>query len=91
MFFKSVRNISTSLFPLLLCLLAFPSWQKPMTMQTPPGSRVSSGARSAPTVAVVSPRWRACRVNRMLYYMGATGGGVWKTENAGTTWDQYFG
>jgi len=21
-----------------------------------------------------------------LYYMGATGGGVWKTENAGTTW-----
>jgi len=30
----------------------------------------------------------------MLYYMGATGGGVWKTENAGTTWenisDEYF-
>jgi len=29
-----------------------------------------------------------------LYYMGATGGGVWKTENAGTTWenlsDGYF-
>jgi len=29
-----------------------------------------------------------------LYYMGATGGGVWKTENAGTTWenisDEYF-
>ena len=29
-----------------------------------------------------------------LYYMGATGGGVWKTENAGTTWenlsDAYF-
>ncbi len=23
----------------------------------------------------------------MLYYMGATGGGVWKTENAGTTWE----
>jgi hypothetical protein len=32
--------------------------------------------------------------NPMLYYMGATGGGVWKTENAGTTWenlsDEYF-
>ena len=32
--------------------------------------------------------------NPMLYYMGATGGGVWKTENAGTTWenlsDGYF-
>jgi len=32
--------------------------------------------------------------NPLLYYMGATGGGVWKTENAGTTWtnisDGYF-
>ncbi|MBT8072914.1 MAG: glycosyl hydrolase [Xanthomonadales bacterium] len=30
----------------------------------------------------------------MLYYMGATGGGLWRTENAGTTWqnisDEYF-
>ncbi len=30
----------------------------------------------------------------MLYYMGATGGGVWKTENAGLSWenisDEYF-
>ena len=24
--------------------------------------------------------------NNQLYYMGATGGGVWKTENAGLTW-----
>ena len=23
----------------------------------------------------------------MLYYMGAAGGGVWKTENAGATWE----
>jgi len=34
------------------------------------------------------------RNDPMLYYMGATGGGVWKTENAGTTWenisDGYF-
>lgn len=31
----------------------------------------------------------------MLYYMGTTGGGVWKTTNGGTTWnnisDGYFG
>src|SRR6056300_383773 len=30
-----------------------------------------------------------------LFYMGATGGGVWKTDNAGTTWknisDGFFG
>ncbi len=25
--------------------------------------------------------------NPLLYYMGATGGGVWKTENAGGTWE----
>ncbi|MEX2495851.1 MAG: hypothetical protein WD448_07175 [Woeseia sp.] len=38
--------------------------------------------------------WRGGRVtavagvpgNPQLYYMGATGGGVWKTENAGVTW-----
>ena len=32
--------------------------------------------------------------NPQLYYMGATGGGVWKTENAGLSWanvsDEYF-
>ena len=39
--------------------------------------------------------WRGGRVtavtgvrgNDRLYYMGATGGGVWKTENAGVSWD----
>ncbi len=39
--------------------------------------------------------WRGGRVtavhgvpgNDQLYYMGATGGGVWKTGNAGQTWD----
>lgn len=33
--------------------------------------------------------------NPQLYYMGATGGGVWKTENAGISWDnisdEFFG
>ena len=35
------------------------------------------------------------RDNDQLYYMGATGGGVWKTTNAGVSWenisDDYFG
>lgn len=39
--------------------------------------------------------WRGGRVTAVtgvpgqpnLYYMGATGGGVWKTTNAGTTWE----
>ncbi len=46
--------------------------------------------------------WRGGRVtavtgvpgNPQLYYMGATGGGLWKTENAGISWenisDEYF-
>ena len=46
--------------------------------------------------------WRGGRVtavtgvpgNDRLYYMGATGGGLWKTENAGISWenisDDYF-
>ena len=33
--------------------------------------------------------------NPMVYYMGATGGGVWKTKNAGASWenisDGFFG
>ena len=39
--------------------------------------------------------WRGGRVTAVtgvrgepnVYYMGATGGGVWKTDNAGTTWE----
>ena len=35
------------------------------------------------------------RGNPMLYYMGAAGGGVWKTADAGSTWenisDGFFG
>ncbi len=45
------------------------------------------GGRSAATAGVAD--------NPMLYYMGAAGGGVWKTEDAGSSWenisDGYFG
>ena len=43
---------------------------------------------------------RSCAVtgvpsNPSLFYFGSTGGGVWKSENAGTTWknisDKFFG
>ncbi|PRY86160.1 WD40/YVTN/BNR-like repeat-containing protein [Mongoliibacter ruber] len=37
------------------------------------------GGRSAAVAGVTS--------DRNTYYFGATGGGVWKTENAGRTWD----
>ena len=45
------------------------------------------GGRSAATAGVPD--------NPMLYYMGAAGGGVWKTEDAGSSWenisDDFFG
>ena len=45
------------------------------------------GGRSAAVAGVVG--------DPMTFYMGATGGGVWKTSNGGTTWnnisDGYFG
>ena len=45
------------------------------------------GGRSAATSGVAE--------NPMLYYMGAAGGGVWKTEDAGSSWenisDGFFG
>lgn len=45
------------------------------------------GGRAAATAGVAD--------NPMLYYMGAAGGGVWKTEDAGSSWenitDGYFG
>lgn len=45
------------------------------------------GGRSAATAGVPD--------NPMLYYMGAAGGGVWKTEDAGSSWenisDGFFG
>jgi len=46
----------------------------------------SRGGRSVACAGVVG--------DRMTYYMGATGGGVWKTTDAGATWtnvsDEYF-
>ena len=38
----------------------------------------SRGGRSTAVAGVVG--------NEQLYYMGSTGGGVWKTTNAGATW-----
>jgi len=70
------------------------------------GGRVADAQRPPKTFRAL--RWRSIgpdrggRVtavaglvnNRMVYFMGATGGGVWKTEDAGITWtnvsDHYF-
>jgi photosystem II stability/assembly factor-like uncharacterized protein len=80
---------------LTLVFLAF------FALQVPLLAAQDSGMLEGLEWRLIGP-WRGGRVTTvagvpdkpMLYYMGATGGGVWKTENAGTTWenlsDGYF-
>jgi len=82
------------LYTILLSFLVLPAY--------------SSSGKSTDTALLEGLEWRLVGPYRggrvttvtgvpgepMLYYMGATGGGVWRTENAGTTWinisDEYF-
>ncbi|HQQ83876.1 MAG TPA: glycosyl hydrolase, partial [Cyclobacteriaceae bacterium] len=61
----------------------FESYFKPLKWRNIGPSR---GGRSVTATGVVN--------NPLVYYMGTTGGGVWKTEDAGNTWknisDGYF-
>ena len=40
--------------------------------------------------AAASPRSRERAQNDQLYYLGTAGGGVWKSENGGATWQPVF-
>jgi len=93
MFFNSKHSVFT-IFLLLLSML--------------PGPLLAKDEVSADDAVLKGLEWRMIGPYRggrvttvagvadkpMLYYMGATGGGVWKTENAGTTWenisDEFF-
>jgi len=80
------RNVSRVLIPVLLL-----AWL--------PGAAWASDTVDADLIGGLKWRevgpWRGGRVtavtgvrgNDQLYYMGATGGGVWKTENAGLSWE----
>jgi len=93
-FFNTVRKISATLLLLALFLLAFPVMAKV-------NGESDSSELDGLKWREIGP-YRGGRVttvtgvadNPLLYYMGATGGGVWKTENAGTTWenisDEFF-
>jgi photosystem II stability/assembly factor-like uncharacterized protein len=86
MTFSSLRRIGAGLATLMLLTVG----------NTPAMSRdaVDPSVISALEWRMVGP-YRGGRVTTVagvadkpwLYYMGATGGGVWKTENAGVTWD----
>jgi photosystem II stability/assembly factor-like uncharacterized protein len=94
MLLKSKRNLFAISVVLLLSLLTWPVLSKD-------GAGVDTALLKGLKWRLVGP-YRGGRVTTvtgvpdkpLLYYMGATGGGVWKTENAGTTWenisDEYF-
>lgn len=91
---NSKRSVLAFFLSLVLCLLAGPVF--------------SSVGDNADTSVLKGLEWREIGPYRggrvttvagvpgkpMLYYMGSTGGGVWRTENAGTTWenlsDEFF-
>jgi photosystem II stability/assembly factor-like uncharacterized protein len=93
MFFEPKRSV----FTIFLLLLFLSSWPV-----------LAENDASADDSAIKGLEWRMIGPYRggrvttvagvadkpMLYYMGVTGGGVWKTENAGTTWenisDEFF-
>lgn len=84
------KTIRATFHPLVFVLLVSSIW---------PGSSVAKEWVDPSTLSAVEWRligpFRGGRVttvtgvadNPMLYYMGAAGGGVWKTENGGATWE----
>jgi len=92
MLFNSKRNVSVITLLLVLSLLPWSVHAK---------ADVDTALLKGLEWRMIGP-YRGGRVTTvagvaekpMLYYMGATGGGVWKTENAGTTWenisDEFF-
>ncbi|HSL84847.1 MAG TPA: glycosyl hydrolase, partial [Thermoanaerobaculia bacterium] len=99
---------SLALVPCLLLatLLATPA---PVPAQEAPAALGPLSASAVPDAALTALEWREVGPyrggrsaavagipgDRDTYYFGATGGGVWKTEDGGTTWksvsDGFFG
>lgn len=82
---------------LLLVALSLPGVARAQAKPAAPAAPLGIAADSARFTGLewrsIGP-WRGGRVTTvagvpgqpLLYYMGATGGGVWKTDDAGTTW-----
>ncbi len=88
----SIRTFSRPMLARLLPIL-LPVLLIGLTTCTQAATETSEGLKGL-EYRLVGP-WRGGRVTAVtgvpgqsnLYYMGATGGGVWKTTNAGATWD----
>ena len=105
-----MQHLRTSVLLLLLFALAFPALaQKRRTAEGRPASASLASEATYPAEAFSSLKWRSIGPYRggrassvtgvpgepNLYYMGATGGGVWRTKDGGQTWenisDGFFG
>ena len=68
---------------------------RPTSSSTRPTSTACSTAPPASPAAAARPPWPASPASRYTFYFGSTGGGVWKTTDAGLNWknitDGYFG
>jgi len=90
------------LFLLLACTSFFISQAQKKSTPSPAGPSIDSQFLSKVKYRLVGP-WRGGRSgavtgsykNKNTFYFGATGGGVWKTTDAGSNWknisDKYFG
>ncbi len=89
-----IRILTTSLFIGFICFSAVGQKKNTQTLENSLKDKLNyrcigpfRGGRSAAVTGVEG--------KPMLFYMGTTGGGVWKTENGGSSWknisDGFFG
>lgn len=101
-----MKKILAGLFLFLIIPTAFSQIRPGKNKATQPSAAITEGADTTPYFKPL--RWRnigpfrggrsvavtGVTDNPLIYYMGTTGGGLWKTYNAGGTWqnisDNYF-
>ncbi|MFW6206030.1 MAG: WD40/YVTN/BNR-like repeat-containing protein, partial [Gemmatimonadota bacterium] len=86
---KTLASFSTTLFVLILSVHPLPAQE---------GSSLSQTSLAGLELRSIGPAVNSGRIadiaihpdNRNIMYVAVGSGGVWKTENAGTTWDPIF-
>lgn len=92
---KRVTPVALLLFT-FICLFAQPKDKK--DPESPPKTRLKAETFSGLALRSIGPALTSGRIgdlavhpyNRAVYFAAAASGGVWKTENSGTTWQPVF-